>query len=385
VPTPLDENARFYWRAQAIDEHGTASGWMATASFFVNNNGVDDPPAITLVEPGQDLLTNGQSVVLQWADSDPDSNAAVALYYDSDAAGRDGTLIVSDLSEDADGDGDTYQWDISALADGIYYIYGEISDAIALAAGYAPGAITVDRSAPVVAANPPGGIDSTPVTVTLSAIEPATIYYTLDESEPSGASAVYQDPLDISETTTVKFMAIDAAGNQSQTVVEIYTIEGTTNLAPVADAGEDINAPLGDLADLDGSLSDDADSGPLPLAFSWRFAEIPADSALTDADIIDGDSPYASFVPDVPGSYQLELSVDDGQDADWDLVTVTCAADLPGDLDGDGDVDYDDYLIFRTAYGYCAGDANFIEGADLDGDGCVTINDYRILRTLVTG
>jgi hypothetical protein len=87
----------------------------------------------------------------------------------------------------------------------------------------------------------------------------------------------------------------------------------------------------------------------------------------------------------VPGSYQLELSVDDGQDADSDMVTVTCGADLPGDLDGDGDVDYDDYLIFTTAYGSCAGDANFIEGADLDGDGCVTINDYRILRTLVTG
>jgi parallel beta-helix repeat protein len=55
----------------------------------------------------------------------------------------------------------------------------------------------------------------------------------------------------------------------------------------------------------------------------------------------------------------------------------------PGDLDGDGDVDYDDYLLFRTAYGSCSGDGNFIPEADLDGDGCVTINDYRILRTLM--
>jgi len=57
---------------------------------------------------------------------------------------------------------------------------------------------------------------------------------------------------------------------------------------------------------------------------------------------------------------------------------------LKGDLDGDGDVDYDDYLIFRTAYGSCSGDDNFIPTADLDGDTCVTINDYRILRTLIT-
>ena len=55
-----------------------------------------------------------------------------------------------------------------------------------------------------------------------------------------------------------------------------------------------------------------------------------------------------------------------------------------GDLDCDRDVDYDDYLIFRTAYGSCRGDDNFLPAADLDGDGCVTINDYRILRTLIT-
>jgi hypothetical protein len=54
-----------------------------------------------------------------------------------------------------------------------------------------------------------------------------------------------------------------------------------------------------------------------------------------------------------------------------------------GDLDLDFDVDYHDYLVFRTAYGSCEGDANFLPAADLDGDGCVTINDYRILRTLI--
>jgi hypothetical protein len=56
---------------------------------------------------------------------------------------------------------------------------------------------------------------------------------------------------------------------------------------------------------------------------------------------------------------------------------------VPGDLDGDGDVDYDDYLIFRTTYGVCEGNEKFIPKADLDTDGCVTINDYRILRTLI--
>ncbi len=57
---------------------------------------------------------------------------------------------------------------------------------------------------------------------------------------------------------------------------------------------------------------------------------------------------------------------------------------IPGDLDGDKDVDDDDYTIFRTAYGSCNGDDNFISAADLDDDGCITINDYRILRSLIS-
>ena len=56
---------------------------------------------------------------------------------------------------------------------------------------------------------------------------------------------------------------------------------------------------------------------------------------------------------------------------------------IPGDLDEDGDVDYDDYLVFRTTYGSCSNDANFIQQADFDEDGCVTINDYRIFRTFM--
>ncbi len=52
------------------------------------------------------------------------------------------------------------------------------------------------------------------------------------------------------------------------------------------------------------------------------------------------------------------------------------------DLNGDGVVDGDDYSVFKTAFGSCEGDANFIPGADLDGDGCITINDLRRLRTL---
>lgn len=51
---------------------------------------------------------------------------------------------------------------------------------------------------------------------------------------------------------------------------------------------------------------------------------------------------------------------------------------IPGDLDGDGDVDTADYTIFRSSLGKCTGDSGFLPDADYDGDGCVTYADYRI-------
>ncbi len=76
-----------------------------------------------------------------------------------------------------------------------------------------------------LAAAPAGGIYcTTPVTVSLSASDGA-IYYTLDGTEPTTGNPVYTGPIDINEDTTLKFMAMDACGNQSYTVAEVYDID----------------------------------------------------------------------------------------------------------------------------------------------------------------
>ena len=385
VPLELNDNTWYFWRAQAEDEHEATSGWMDTASFFVNNNGYDDPPGITVTEPSTDIVTSGTHVAISWEDSDPDSNADIALYYDTDSTGEDGTLIIDAIKEDPDGESDSYLWDVSGMADGTYYVYATITDATCSATSYAQGAITIDRTAPTVAASPPGGTYTETQSVTLSASEPADIYYTTDGSDPTTAAFPYTLPIEIAETTTVKFMAVDGAGNQSEVVAETYTIEPSANVPPDAYAGDDFTINLGETAILDGSASNDPDDGPGPLTYSWEFVNVPSGSALTDADISGPDTVSPSFMPDVCGTYDLELTVSDGLDSASDTVTVTVETEAatPGDLDGDDDVDYDDYLIFRTAYGSCEGDANFLTGADLDGDGCVTINDYRIFRSLI--
>ena len=53
-----------------------------------------------------------------------------------------------------------------------------------------------------------------------------------------------------------------------------------------------------------------------------------------------------------------------------------------GDLDGDGDVDIYDWILFGLAYGSKIGDANYNPDADLDNDGDVDLVDFSIFSTV---
>jgi len=134
----LNNHAWYYWRAQVVDEHGLAGGWMEAVSFVVNYGGVDDPPEINIVEPITDISVPPSSVLIRWDDQDPDSNADIALYYDTDNAGKNGVLIISGLKEDPDGENDSYLWDISNLAAGTYHVYAVITDAESSFTNYGP-------------------------------------------------------------------------------------------------------------------------------------------------------------------------------------------------------------------------------------------------------
>ena len=69
---------------------------------------------------------------------------------------------------------------------------------------------------------------------------------------------------------------------------------------------------------LDGSASSDPNGHAL--RYRWRFASRPADSALTDADIQDNTSAFASFTADVEGTWQIRLTVRDQSLADAVLL-----------------------------------------------------------------
>ncbi|MCR4420134.1 MAG: Ig-like domain-containing protein [Clostridia bacterium] len=84
---------------------------------------------------------------------------------------------------------------------------------------------TPDTTPPHVWISPTPYTYSTPQTVSLGADEPATIYYTLDGTNPTTSSSRYTAPLVIGATTTIKYLAVDAAGNQSAVQTATYVID----------------------------------------------------------------------------------------------------------------------------------------------------------------
>ncbi len=105
-----------------------------------------------------------------------------------------------------------------------------------------------------------------------------------------------------------------------QATVSITVV--SVNDAPVADAGPDQNVTVGDLVTLDGSGSSDPVEGDT-LTYLWELTVRPDGSAST---LGDATTVAPTFVPDLPGDYTIELTVDDGNgDTDSDTVTVTAA------------------------------------------------------------
>jgi hypothetical protein len=73
---------------------------------------------------------------------------------------------------------------------------------------------TLDVTEPATTTTPAAGSYLGAQSVTLSADKPSTIYYTTDGSTPSTSSPQYNGPIPLAASKTIKFFAIDAAGNK---------------------------------------------------------------------------------------------------------------------------------------------------------------------------
>jgi hypothetical protein len=75
-------------------------------------------------------------------------------------------------------------------------------------------------------ANPAGGTYTETKTVTLAcATQGATVYYTVNGSTPTASSLLYSEPVSITQTSTLKAVAVKEGMNDSALMTETYTIE----------------------------------------------------------------------------------------------------------------------------------------------------------------
>lgn len=117
-------------------------------------------------------------------------------------------------------------WKFTQLSEGLHRLYIKVEDANGLYyIGYAE--VVIDTVAPPApSANPIGGIYYGEQTVVLSDAEAGvSIYYTTDGTIPTTASSLYSGPIAIGEGITVlKAIAVDAAGNVSPVMTEVYNV-----------------------------------------------------------------------------------------------------------------------------------------------------------------
>lgn len=115
--------------------------------------------------------------------------------------------------------------------------------------------------------------------------------------------------------------------NETTTSEEVrasIVVDPPRNRPPVAHAGNDSGGHrLGTKVTLNGSLSSDPDGDEL--SFAWDFVSRPEES---EATIEDADQETAFFIPDVEGTYVVQLTVSDGEFEDTATVTLQ-ARDTP--------------------------------------------------------
>ncbi len=173
------------------------------------------------------------------------------------------------------------------------------------------------------------------------------------------------------QTTYYRVMAVTGDYKCLSKAVMVYAEPELCN--PTADPGGPYEGCVGEPVTLDGSGSS-ALTGTI-VAWDW---DLDNDGEYDDAF---GSSVQATW--NAVGTYTIGLKVTSSDsltlfdDATTTVLIKTCApSGICGDLDDDGDVDYDDYNLFIGTYGTSTGDAGFLEGADFDQDGLVSLLDF---------
>lgn len=250
----------------------------------------------------------------------------------------DGTVVVNSLREQGPVGLPTLAADgvITALTEPTRYALMQLqtTDGTGLPPSFDTTVITIDNVRPQAQAGPEqtGFLDQA---ITLDA---------LSSSDVNGDSLSYRWSL-LSSPAGSEVQLTDVGLGQSELIADrrgLYVAQlivndgalssrpdtvviDIVNRAPVADAGNDQAIFVGEIAQLDGLGSTDADGDPI--SYRWTLLTQPEDSKAT---ISDTTSPTPTLAPDIRGDYVVELIVNDGfVDSEPDLVIITAPNRAP--------------------------------------------------------
>jgi VWFA-related protein len=273
--------------------------------------GSNPAPALDLDSPEQ----AGSSVDLAWTVDDPEEEASVDLYYDTDLQDRDGVLIAEDLSEDRT----TFTWNPEDVPTGTYYVYAVADDGQnAPVVDYATEPLQLVATG---APSAPNGVSLTPEDTALVAswngVDEAdryTVYYSQGQDPTFESPSVGTRGPEVNltrltpgRTYHAAVTAVDTSenGGRSQlSPVETVTYESqtlnnaplitTTDPASVAREGETYQQQI-EAEDTDGD------------ALTYELARGPEGMNISSGGAL-------SWSP-VPGSPTVKVRVRDGQGA----------------------------------------------------------------------
>lgn len=258
-----------------------------------------------------------RSTMIEWIDSDPDNDAEIYLYYDTDNQGFDGILMDS-LPFSENDNTDAYSWDVTGVPSGEYYVYAIISDTSTAPYGvYAPGTITVENpDAPPV----PSGLGAVTTDSSIQVgwnIDADTMWgYTVFYTEDTG-SAIYEQQATVGDTSGVEIFDVtpgrwyklalrcfDSLGNTSlmSSPILVELVSTVTNNPPYITSEEPpVTAQVGEEYSFT-LFATDADLDPVSFL---------ADSVPTGYEIVGS---TVSWTPDTSqlGPHRLRILADDG-------------------------------------------------------------------------
>ncbi len=170
---------------------------------------------------------------------------------------------------------------------------------------------------------------SAPITLTGSDADGNSLTFSVVTGPASGSlsgaapSLTYTPNANFNGADSFTYKANDGLLDSNTATVSITV--NAVNDAPVANAGADQSALVGDMVTLDGSASSDVDGDPLTYSWSIISSPLGSSAALSDPTAVN-----PSFTLDQPGTYVAQLIVNDGAtNSASDTMTITTDSSAP--------------------------------------------------------